>query len=83
VVDRHEGALRALRRVGLAQEDSLVIETEALNVSGGQRAGRSIAAMPASSRPTAVFCANDLIALGLLQEMTRGHIGVPEESACR
>jgi len=26
-----------------------------------------------------VFCANDLIALGVLQEMTRNHIRVPEE----
>src|ERR1700735_3556637 len=40
VVDRHEGALRAVRRVGLAPEDLMVIETEALNVSAGQRAGR-------------------------------------------
>ena len=27
--------------------------------------------MGARRRPTAVFCANDLLALGLLQEMTR------------
>jgi LacI family transcriptional regulator len=81
VVDRHEGALRAVRRVGLAPEDLMVIETDALNVSAGQQAGRSIAATPAKSRPTAVFCANDLIALGLLQEMTGNQIGVPEEIA--
>ena len=49
VVDRHEGALRAVRRVGLTPEDLMVIETDALNVSAGQLAGRSIAAMPASS----------------------------------
>jgi DNA-binding LacI/PurR family transcriptional regulator len=30
--------------------------------------------MPASFRPSAVFCANDLMALGVLQEMTRNHI---------
>jgi LacI family transcriptional regulator len=35
--------------------------------------------MPPSSRPTAVFCANDLIALGVLQEMTRNRIRVPED----
>jgi DNA-binding LacI/PurR family transcriptional regulator len=51
-----------------------VIQVGALNVGGGQKAGASIASMPASSRPTAVFCANDLIALGVLQEMTRNHI---------
>jgi LacI family transcriptional regulator len=56
-----------------------VIQAGALNVGGGQKAGASIASMPASSRPTAVFCANDLIALGVLQEMTRNHIRVPED----
>ena len=30
-------------------------------------------------RPTAVFCANDLMALGVLQEMTRNHIRVPDD----
>jgi DNA-binding LacI/PurR family transcriptional regulator len=29
--------------------------------------------MPQRRRPTAAFCANDLVALGLLQEMTRRH----------
>ena len=53
-----------------------VIQAGALNVGGGQKAGASIAP---SSRPTVVFCANDLIALGVLQEMTRNHIGVPED----
>jgi LacI family transcriptional regulator len=79
VADRHEGALRALRRVGVAADDLTIIEADALNVFAGQRAGASIAAMPALSRPTAVFCANDLMALGVLQEMTRNHIRVPDD----
>ena len=37
--------------------------------------------MPAGQRPTAAFCANDLVALGLLQEMTRRQIRVPEDVA--
>ncbi len=41
----------------------------------------AIAALPPRRRPTGVFCANDLIALGLLQEMTRHRIGVPEDIA--
>jgi LacI family transcriptional regulator len=81
VADRHEGALRALRRAGRAARDLKVIETDALNVSAGQRAGTAIAKIPARSRPTAAFCANDLIALGLLQEMTRRRIRVPEDIA--
>jgi LacI family transcriptional regulator len=79
VADRRAGALRALRRAGRTPRDLRVIDADALNVSGGQRAGASIASMRASSRPSAVFCSNDLIALGVLQEMTRNHIRVPED----
>jgi len=81
VADRRDGAVRALRRAGRAGEDLQVIETAALNVPAGQRAGASIADLPASSRPTGVFCANDLVALGLLQEMTRRRIRVPDDVA--
>jgi LacI family transcriptional regulator len=35
--------------------------------------------MPEDTRPTAVFCANDLIALGVLQEMTGNRVRVPED----
>ena len=50
-------------------------------MAAGQKAGAEIAALPAASRPTAVFCANDLLALGVLQEMTRHRIRVPESIA--
>jgi LacI family transcriptional regulator len=80
VADRREGAIRALRRAGRADSDLLMIETAALNVPAGQRAGAEIAGLGAG-RPTAVFCANDLVALGLLQEMTRSGIRVPEDLA--
>jgi LacI family transcriptional regulator len=79
VADRHEGALRALAREGRPPESLLVISTGSLNVASGQTAGADIAALPAPERPTAVFCGNDLIALGFLQEMTRNRIRVPED----
>jgi LacI family transcriptional regulator len=81
VADRLDGAARALERVGATVDDLLMIDTAALNVSAGQRAGVAIAGMPARQRPTAAFCANDLVALGLLQEMTRRRIRVPEDVA--
>lgn len=81
VADRCEGALRALRRAGKGPEALRVIEAGGLNVAAGQRAGATLAAAPAGSRPTAVFCANDLIALGVLQEMTRNRLRVPEDVA--
>jgi LacI family transcriptional regulator len=79
VADRHEGALRALSRTG--GQSLRVIDAGSLNVTGGQTAGAEIAAMRPADRPTAVFCTNDLIALGVLQEMTRNRIRVPEDIA--
>jgi LacI family transcriptional regulator len=78
VADRRDGAVRALKRAGRALADMHMIETPALNVSAGQRAGAAIAEIAADARPTAVFCANDLLALGVLQEMTNHRIRVPE-----
>jgi LacI family transcriptional regulator len=37
--------------------------------------------MPAGRRPTAAVCANDLLALGLLQEMVRHGVRVPDDLA--
>jgi LacI family transcriptional regulator len=81
VADRYEGAMRAVVRAGRPESDLLMLETPGLNVAGGQAAGLHIAAMPVADRPSAVFCANDLLALGLLQEMTRQGVHVPDEIA--
>ena len=81
VADRREGGARAIIRAGGDPDDVMIIETAALNVAGGQAAGRQLAAMSAAARPTAVFCANDLVALGVLQEMTRHHVVVPDQLA--
>ncbi len=58
-----------------------MLETAALNVAEGRRAGERIAGLPRARRPTAAFCANDLLALGLLQQMTRIGVDVPGELA--
>jgi LacI family transcriptional regulator len=81
VADRLDGARQALLQAGGTADDLQVIETGALNVAAGQRAGAQIAELPAQRRPTAAFCANDLVALGLLQEMTRRQIRVPDDLA--
>jgi LacI family transcriptional regulator len=77
VTDRRDGALRARERAGRSSADLRVIDTPALNVAAGQRAGAMIAGLPPGTRPTGVFCANDLLALGVLQEMTTARIRVP------
>jgi LacI family transcriptional regulator len=81
VADRLRGAHLAWAASGRDPDQILVMEIPALKVSEGRRIGEAIALMPKQERPTAVFCANDLVALGLLQEMTRQRITVPGEIA--
>jgi LacI family transcriptional regulator len=81
VSDRRDGAARALQRADRPLAELRVIETAAPNVAAGQAAGQRISKLPARERPTAAFCANDLIALGLLQEMTRLGVTVPGDLA--
>ena len=80
VQDRFDGAQRAIATADLPA-DLAVIETTGLNVAEGRRAGAELGDLPARSRPTAVFCANDLLALGVLQEMTRRGLRAPDDIA--
>jgi LacI family transcriptional regulator len=80
VQERLEGVRLAI--AALRDEDTLsVLSPEALTVAGGREAGEQILGMPAARRPTAAICANDLLALGLLQEMVRHGVRVPDDLA--
>ncbi|MCT2583400.1 LacI family DNA-binding transcriptional regulator [Actinophytocola gossypii] len=81
VVERHRGALRALAKAGRPADALVTLETDALQVAEGRRAGERLAALPEAIRPTAAFCANDLLALGVLQAMTRLGRSVPADLA--
>ena len=76
---RLEGARHALKDAGLAPDALVALDVPALNVVAGRVAGVKLAALPNSERPTAAICANDLVALGLLQELTRLRINVPDD----
>ena len=79
VADRWAGARRALEAAGAAEP--VLLETAALNVAEGRRAGERLVGLPAARRPTAAFCANDLLAFGLLQQMVRLGLDVPDDLA--
>ena len=81
VRDRRSGAGAALAAAGRDATDLVEVATEALTVAEGRNAGERIAGMPASARPTAAFCANDLLALGLLQKCVGLGLRVPEDLA--
>jgi LacI family transcriptional regulator len=81
VEDRHRGALRAYGRMGVPEDQLVVLETAALTVAEGRRAGERLLGLPSRRRPTAAFCANDLLAIGFLQEMIQQGVAVPGEMA--
>jgi LacI family transcriptional regulator len=81
VQDRLAGARKALAETGVGAGALVELRTAALNVAEGRRAGERLAGLPAARRPTAAFCANDLLALGLLQELTRQGLSVPGDVA--
>jgi LacI family transcriptional regulator len=81
VRDRYAGARQAWRHAGLPEEDLVELTTSALTVAEGRGAGERLAGLPASRRPTAAFCANDITALGLLQAAIGVGWSVPSDLA--
>jgi LacI family transcriptional regulator len=81
VRDRFDGAREAFVAAGLEPDDLVPIVTSALSVSEGRSAGERLSGLPASRRPTAAFCANDLLALGLLQQSIITGRRVPDDLA--
>jgi LacI family transcriptional regulator len=70
VADRLAGARRALGTAEL-----VVLETGGCTLAAGRHAARRLAGA------TALFCANDLVALGALQQLTLDGVAVPRDVA--
>jgi LacI family transcriptional regulator len=81
VRERLQGAREIWAELGLPPEDLIHLPTEALTVAEGRSAGERLAGLPVRRRPTAAFCANDLLALGLLQQSIGSGLRVPEHLA--
>lgn len=81
VQDRYNGARAAWQAAGLPESDLILVTCSTLTVVEGRSAGERLAGIPERRRPTAAFCANDLIALGLLQQSTGSGRRVPEHLA--
>lgn len=80
VSDRLEGARRALAEIPDAGLE--VIEKPALTVLAGRQVGEEFARRAPDERPDAAFCANDLLAVGVLQgSAILGGIRVPADLA--
>lgn len=57
------------------------VETETMNAEAGRDAVDRLLALPKDQHPDAVFAANDLVALGVLQSLTLRGVSVPDDIA--
>ncbi|MEQ6902313.1 LacI family DNA-binding transcriptional regulator [Nocardioides sp. YIM 152588] len=57
------------------------VETDTMDAGAGRRGAEELLALPAEERPDAIFAANDLVALGVLQALTLAGLRVPEDVA--
>jgi LacI family transcriptional regulator len=81
VSDRYAGLLKAVADAELPEITVELIPAPAWKIRDGRDVGLEIAARHPTDRPTAVFCANDMLALGLLQELVLHGVHVPEDVA--
>ncbi|GHF26481.1 LacI family DNA-binding transcriptional regulator [Pseudolysinimonas yzui] len=80
VSDRLAGASAAVAEHGGATLE--IVEIPSLTVLSGREAGAALAARPPAVRPDAVFAANDLVAVGVLQALVmQGDVDVPDDIA--
>jgi LacI family transcriptional regulator len=78
---RFEGYQNALASAGLSFDESLVLTDAGADPTpetGAHLADRLLALTP---RPTAAFCANDALALGLIDRVQSAGLGVPTDLA--
>ncbi|MFC5753852.1 LacI family DNA-binding transcriptional regulator [Actinomadura rugatobispora] len=77
VVERGEGAARTLAKAGGGE--MITLTQRALSPTEGRAAAHRLLKM--SPVPTGVFCANDLLAIGLTNELLRLGVSIPDEIA--
>ncbi len=74
--DRERGYRRAMREAGLEIEDGWVVEGD-MNLHGAIRATERL--LGHAQRPTAIFCANDEMAIGALHAIKSAGLAVPRD----
>ncbi|MBO6856879.1 substrate-binding domain-containing protein, partial [Roseibium sp.] len=73
---RREGMLAERARLELPAREEWIIRGD-FSLESGRMAGERILAM--NDRPTAVFCASDQVAFGLISTLTANGVRVPED----
>jgi LacI family transcriptional regulator len=76
--ERYQGATRTAAEAGATLT---WIGTAGAGLADGLTAGRHLTSLEPARRPTAVFCANDLIAAGVVQVVTQAGWRIPHDLA--
>lgn len=79
VSERLHGAQSVLSEAGIAP--LRVLERAYMSADAGRDAAEELLALAPSERPDSIFAANDLLALGVLQALTRAGVRVPDDIA--
>ena len=74
--ERHNGYLAALLQAGIPQDPAIQM-TGDYTTAGGARAARKLLRL--TSSPTAIVCANDLMAFGVLKTCRDAGVNIPKE----
>jgi len=78
--DRRRGVRRAVKAAGLDPDEAVhEISVPMLNAKAGESCVETLLAAP--TQPTAIFCANDILALGVMRGLTRRGIAIPGDVA--
>jgi LacI family transcriptional regulator len=76
--DRQRGYEQALRDYQLAPDPALIVESH-YDRDGGFRAMQYLLALPAEQRPTAVFAANNFLAVGVIEALRAARLTIPDD----
>lgn len=81
-IDRREGMQRAMIKAGLDPERDLVeVFVPTMNADGGTAGAQRLLQEYAHDLPSALFCVNDITALGALRALRREGVRVPHDMA--
>jgi len=75
---RFEGYRQALREAGIASDAGLVLPGD-FTFRTGVQAGQALLALEPAARPTALFAANDEMAIGLIKTVHTAGLQIPDD----
>jgi len=78
--DRRRGYMETLRDHGIEPQPELIIDG-VYRRDSGTRAARQLLALPADRRPTAIFGANNFLAVGVIEALRAAQVSIPGDIA--